>query len=125
MPVPWEALIPCGLLVAMFGVTGNLFSAAKFLTNDGKAPRYNIDTWESMMMERDRRLTGSLRGQSVSTICVSERLLTSTFFLPILFPPPALVPTLCPAPIFAIPQTEPIAPKAFATNSIWETERIH
>ncbi|WVQ72224.1 hypothetical protein IAR50_001773 [Cryptococcus sp. DSM 104548] len=85
MPVPWEALIPCGLLVAMFGVTGNLFSAAKFLTNDGKAPRYNVDTWEAMMMERDKRLTGSLRGQS----------------------------------------TEPIAPKAFATNSIWETERIH
>jgi hypothetical protein len=28
-------------------------------------PRYNIDSWESMMMERDRRLTGSHRGQSV------------------------------------------------------------
>jgi hypothetical protein len=28
-------------------------------------PRYGLDTWEEMMMERDRRLTGSARGQSV------------------------------------------------------------
>lgn len=29
-------------------------------------PRYNVDAWDQMMMERDRRLTGSARGQSVS-----------------------------------------------------------
>ncbi|WVN87599.1 uncharacterized protein L203_102782 [Cryptococcus depauperatus CBS 7841] len=85
MPVPWEALIPCGLLVAMFGVTGNLFSAAKFMTNDGKPPRYGIDPWDEMMMSRDKRLTGSHRGQS----------------------------------------TNPIAPKEFNTNSVWQTEKIH
>lgn len=28
--------------------------------------RHTLDTWEENMMERDRRLTGSLRGQSVS-----------------------------------------------------------
>lgn len=28
-------------------------------------PRWNIDDWDAMMMERDRRLTGSLRGQRV------------------------------------------------------------
>lgn len=28
-------------------------------------PRYNIDNWEEMMMERDRRLTGHRRGQRV------------------------------------------------------------
>ncbi|WVR03094.1 hypothetical protein IAU60_000083 [Kwoniella sp. DSM 27419] len=85
MPVPWEALIPFGLLTVMFGATGTLFNTAKRLTNDGKPPRYNCDSWETMMMERDRRLTGSLRGQS----------------------------------------TDPIAPKGFATNSIWDTERVH
>ncbi|KAK6904672.1 hypothetical protein V866_004483 [Kwoniella sp. B9012] len=85
MPVPWEALIPFGLLTVMFGATGTLFNTAKRLTNDGKPPRYNLDSWETMMMERDRRLTGSLRGQS----------------------------------------TDPIAPKEFATNSVWDTERVH
>ncbi|KAL8291805.1 hypothetical protein RQP46_002063 [Phenoliferia psychrophenolica] len=84
MPVPFEALIPFGLLTVCFAATGTLFSAAKRLTNDGKPVRYGLDTWEENMMERDRRLTGSLRGQS----------------------------------------TEPIAPAAFATNSVWETEKV-
>ncbi|KDE05813.1 hypothetical protein MVLG_03902 [Microbotryum lychnidis-dioicae p1A1 Lamole] len=84
MPVPFEALIPFGLLTVMFAATGTLFSAARRMTNDGKPARHTLDTWEVNMMERDRRLTGSLRGQS----------------------------------------TEPKAPKAFATNSVWETEKI-
>ncbi|KWU45705.1 hypothetical protein RHOSPDRAFT_32630 [Rhodotorula sp. JG-1b] len=83
-PVPYEALIPFGLLTVMFAVTGTGFSAAKRLTNDGKPTRHTLDQWEDSMMERDRRLTGSLRGQS----------------------------------------TEPIAPKAFATNSVWQTEKV-
>ncbi|KAI9633265.1 uncharacterized protein MKK02DRAFT_39243 [Dioszegia hungarica] len=109
MPVPFEALLPFALLTVCFGATGTLFSIAKRATNDGKVgyffeeyeenqwelarrrnsmnlpPRYHIDSWETMMMERDRRLTGSLRGQS----------------------------------------TNPTAPKEFATNSVWETERVH
>ncbi|KAM0751594.1 hypothetical protein T439DRAFT_214048 [Meredithblackwellia eburnea MCA 4105] len=84
MPVPFEALIPFGLLTVMFAATGTLFSAAKRLTNDGKPTRYGLDTWDENMMERDRRLTGSLRGQA----------------------------------------TDPVAPKAFATNSVWETETV-
>ncbi|KAH8083644.1 hypothetical protein HD553DRAFT_312848 [Filobasidium floriforme] len=66
MPVPWEALIPFGLLTAMFGITGTGFNVAKRLTNDGKPPRYNLDHWDQMMMARDERLTGSWRGQTVS-----------------------------------------------------------
>ncbi|CEQ39317.1 SPOSA6832_00831, partial [Sporobolomyces salmonicolor] len=68
----------------MFAVTGTGFSALKRAVNDGKPVRHTLDTWEENMMERDRRLTGSLRGQS----------------------------------------TEPIAPKTFATNSIWQTEKV-
>ncbi|GAA6043035.1 hypothetical protein JCM8097_005125 [Rhodosporidiobolus ruineniae] len=84
MPVPFEALIPFGLLTVMFAVTGTGFSAARRITNDGKPTRHTLDTWEERMMERDKRLTGSLRGQS----------------------------------------TEPLAPKSFATNSIWQTEKV-
>ncbi len=36
MPVPWETLMPMGLVVVLFGVTGTGFNVAKRLTNDGK-----------------------------------------------------------------------------------------
>ncbi|KZV97277.1 small secreted protein [Exidia glandulosa HHB12029] len=64
MPVPWEALIPFGLLTVMFGAAGTLYGGAQRLQNQGKLPRYGIDRWDEMMMERDRRLTGHFRGQS-------------------------------------------------------------
>jgi hypothetical protein len=43
MPVPWEAFIPMGLVVVMFGVTGTGFNVAKRMTNDGKVRVMNID----------------------------------------------------------------------------------
>ncbi|UZJ51571.1 hypothetical protein CBS101457_000891 [Exobasidium rhododendri] len=84
MPVPWEAFIPMGLVVVMFGVTGTGFNVAKRMTNDGKPLRYDVDNWDRLMMQRDERLTGSFRGQA----------------------------------------TNPIAPKEFATNSAWSTEKV-
>ncbi|KAF9527962.1 small secreted protein [Crepidotus variabilis] len=84
MPVPWEALIPFGLLTAMFGAAGTLMNVSQRAQNDGKAPRYKLDSWEESMMERDRRLTGSKRGQS----------------------------------------TNPLAPKEFSLNSVWQTENL-
>ncbi|KIJ57020.1 hypothetical protein M422DRAFT_218872 [Sphaerobolus stellatus SS14] len=66
MPVPWEALIPFGLLTSMFGITGTLMNVVKRAANDGKPPRYGLDAWDELLMERDRRLTGSRRGQSTA-----------------------------------------------------------
>ncbi|KAH7887475.1 NADH dehydrogenase 1 alpha subcomplex [Phlebopus sp. FC_14] len=63
MPVPWEALIPFGLLTTMFAAAGTLFNTSKLAQNQGKPLRYNIDAWDEMMMERDRQLTGHFRGQ--------------------------------------------------------------
>lgn len=88
-----------GLLTGMYAVTGTLFSVVKRGENDGKVcplslrdaykllkyckiqpPRYNLEAWDDMMMERDRRLTGSVRGQTVRRLpsyvhsrCSSER----------------------------------------------------
>ncbi|KFH40956.1 hypothetical protein ACRE_083290 [Hapsidospora chrysogenum ATCC 11550] len=59
MPVPFEALLPYGIMIAMFGVTGTGLAFIRQYQNDGKNPRYSVDTWD----KRDRRLTGSLRGQ--------------------------------------------------------------
>ncbi|KAF7789356.1 hypothetical protein EIP86_000300 [Pleurotus ostreatoroseus] len=64
MPVPWEAMIPFGLVTAMFAAAGTLFNVSKRAQNQGKPPRYHIDAWDSMMMDRDKRLTGHERGQS-------------------------------------------------------------
>ncbi|KIY51653.1 small secreted protein [Fistulina hepatica ATCC 64428] len=83
MPVPWEALLPCAILTAMFGVAGNLIHNSARFQNQGKNPRYNLDKWDEMMMTRDERLTGHPRGQA----------------------------------------TDPVAPPAFATNSVWTVER--
>ncbi|EAU82707.1 hypothetical protein CC1G_08864 [Coprinopsis cinerea okayama7 len=68
MPVPWEALIPFGLLTAMFGTAGTLFNISTRAQNEGLPPRYNLDKWESLMMERDKRLTGTKRGQTANPI---------------------------------------------------------
>ncbi|OJJ40639.1 hypothetical protein ASPWEDRAFT_224020 [Aspergillus wentii DTO 134E9] len=64
MGVPFEALIPYGIIVGMFGVTGVGLTAVKYLSNDGKKARWNRDLWDRNMMERDQRITGAFRAQS-------------------------------------------------------------
>jgi hypothetical protein len=63
MPIPFETLLPYGIMIAMFGVTGTGLAALKSYQNEGRNPRYSLDQWDKQMMERDRRLTGNLRGQ--------------------------------------------------------------
>ncbi|KAG0226368.1 hypothetical protein BGW41_004222 [Actinomortierella wolfii] len=64
MPVPFEALIPLGIITVMFGASGGLFNMLKTSVNEGQPPRYGLDRWDRAMMERDFRLTGTKRGQS-------------------------------------------------------------
>ncbi|TFK29026.1 hypothetical protein FA15DRAFT_457201 [Coprinopsis marcescibilis] len=71
MPVPWEALIPFGLLTAMFGTAGTLLNLSTRAQNEGKPPRFNLDKWEENMMQRDTRLTGTKRGQTANPIAPS------------------------------------------------------
>ncbi|KAG9000617.1 hypothetical protein FRB94_009574 [Tulasnella sp. JGI-2019a] len=80
MPVPWEALIPFGLLTTMFAVTGTGFSMVRRGANDGKPPRYGLDEWDEMLMERDKRLTGSLRGQKSDTTPPENFSTSSTWY---------------------------------------------
>ncbi|XEV04103.1 hypothetical protein FSHL1_009390 [Fusarium sambucinum] len=79
MPVPFEALLPYAIMIGMFGISGTGLAVIKNIQNEGKRPRYSVDhkvrynpemsavrrilTKESVM-ERDRRLTGTLRGQT-------------------------------------------------------------
>ncbi|KAL2814715.1 hypothetical protein BDW59DRAFT_176362 [Aspergillus cavernicola] len=66
MGLPFEALLPYGIVVVMFGVTGAGLSVVKKFANEGKKARWNRDLWDRQMMDRDYRLTGTLRGQSTA-----------------------------------------------------------
>ncbi|KAI8448809.1 hypothetical protein BY996DRAFT_4590514, partial [Phakopsora pachyrhizi] len=72
VPVPWEAFIPIGLLTVCFGCTGTLLNATRRFQNDGKPPMYGLDAWDERMLERNRRLTGSTRGQTDELIAPQE-----------------------------------------------------
>ncbi|KAF9478649.1 small secreted protein [Pholiota conissans] len=72
MPVPWEALIPFGLLTAMFGAAGTLANVSMRAQNQGKPPRYSVDNWDTMMMDRDKLLTGHKRGQVANAVAPPE-----------------------------------------------------
>ncbi|KAJ5720737.1 uncharacterized protein N7483_008671 [Penicillium malachiteum] len=68
MGVPFEALLPYGIIISMFGVTGAGLWVSKRFMNEGKKNRWNSDLWDRQMMERDLRITGSMRGQSSNHI---------------------------------------------------------
>ena len=48
----------------MFVVSGVGLGAIRQYNNGGKKPRYGVGYWDTCMMDRDRRLTGYLRGQT-------------------------------------------------------------
>ncbi|KAF2674906.1 hypothetical protein BT63DRAFT_449897 [Microthyrium microscopicum] len=81
MGIPFETFIPYALMFGLTVFTGVSMTGIKTMQSGGKWPRYNIDRWDqqskpgsvndvnyqlmrSVVMDRDRRLTGYLRGQS-------------------------------------------------------------
>ncbi|KAF5321632.1 hypothetical protein D9619_000243 [Psilocybe cf. subviscida] len=72
MPVPWEALIPFGLLTAMFGTAGTLLGGIQRAQNLGKPARWGVDNWDEAMMARDKLLTGHKRGQTSDAVAPPE-----------------------------------------------------
>ncbi|CAG8904690.1 unnamed protein product [Penicillium egyptiacum] len=46
MGVPFEALLPYGIIMTMFGVTGYGLHYVKRFANDGKKARWNRDLWD-------------------------------------------------------------------------------
>jgi hypothetical protein len=52
MPIPFETLLPYGIMIAMFGVTGTGLAALKSYQNEGRNPRYSLDQWDKVRMLR-------------------------------------------------------------------------
>ncbi|GAB1315965.1 hypothetical protein MFIFM68171_06175 [Madurella fahalii] len=46
MPVPFETLIPYGIIIAMFGVSGAGLNKIKNMQSGGKRHRWSIDQWD-------------------------------------------------------------------------------
>ncbi|EMR90724.1 putative small secreted protein [Botrytis cinerea BcDW1] len=58
MGVPFEALLPYGIMLAMFGITGAGMSGVRALQNGGKRARHSVDAWDrqSNLYPRDSTL---------------------------------------------------------------------
>ncbi|KAI0908264.1 hypothetical protein F4823DRAFT_564034 [Ustulina deusta] len=56
MPVPFEALIPYGIVLAMFGATGAGLSKLRHWQNGHKRPRRSLDQWDRQSANLERRL---------------------------------------------------------------------
>ncbi|KAL1959313.1 hypothetical protein VTO42DRAFT_2500 [Malbranchea cinnamomea] len=52
MPVPFEALIPYGLIIGFMGVTGIGLQTLRYISNDYKMPRRGIDAWDRVPSEQ-------------------------------------------------------------------------
>ncbi|KAI8994934.1 hypothetical protein BDB01DRAFT_774651 [Pilobolus umbonatus] len=81
MPVPFESLLPFALITGFFGVIGTGLNISRHYSNDRKPGRYGLDTWDKQMLERDRRLTGSTRGQTSEPIAPEGFSINSVWYL--------------------------------------------
>ncbi|KAK9479187.1 hypothetical protein V1514DRAFT_328703 [Lipomyces japonicus] len=62
--IPFEALLPYGVIITMVVVAATGSTVFSTLKNDGKKQRLNKDDWDRLMIERDLRLTGRFRAQT-------------------------------------------------------------
>ncbi|KAK6362962.1 hypothetical protein TWF730_000411 [Orbilia blumenaviensis] len=46
MPVPWETILPFGLVVAMFTISGAGMSTVSYIAEGYKPRRFNTDIWD-------------------------------------------------------------------------------
>ncbi|EKG13458.1 General substrate transporter [Macrophomina phaseolina MS6] len=46
MPVPFEALLPYGIMLGFFGLSGAGMAKLRTLQNGGKRGRHSVDAWD-------------------------------------------------------------------------------
>lgn len=68
MPVPFEGLIPYAIMTAFFGLAGHGVGYISYWDNGWKNERYNLDEFDTKMMQRDFLLTGTKRGQTSESV---------------------------------------------------------
>ncbi|KAJ3373922.1 Kinesin-like protein kif3a [Allomyces arbusculus] len=73
MPVPFEAILPLGIIATMFMVGGAGVGALQRISTQGKPQRINLDDWDRAFMARNERLTGHKYGQSAEAVKVVVR----------------------------------------------------
>ena len=79
--IPVQSLLPLGIITGAL-VAGSLANEyIKKWANDGVQPRFSLDIYEKMLMERDRRLVGDFIKQSDSLDAPPEFTTNSKSFL--------------------------------------------
>lgn len=68
MPVPFEGLLPYGVMTAFFGLAGYGVGFIRYWDNGWKNDRWDLDQFDHKMMERDFLLTGTKRGQTSDAV---------------------------------------------------------
>uniref|UniRef100_A0A1X7TN61 NADH dehydrogenase [ubiquinone] 1 alpha subcomplex subunit 1 n=1 Tax=Amphimedon queenslandica TaxID=400682 RepID=A0A1X7TN61_AMPQE len=62
----WPEALPGFIIIAgCFTLTGIIFRGVDKWMNNGRPRRYNLDSWDRSMMQRDKRLTGSNKQQAL------------------------------------------------------------
>lgn len=79
--IPYEALLPYGVMFSLLTICGGGLSALHFYRNDYKRDRWNLDSFDTALIERDYRLTGSYRGQSNKVVAPENFKLNSIWKL--------------------------------------------
>ncbi|KAI9220636.1 hypothetical protein BC828DRAFT_348100 [Blastocladiella britannica] len=81
MPVPFEALLPLGIIAGMFALGGAGINALQRISTLGKPQRLNLDHWDRALMGRNQRLTGHPYGQSDNVVAPDEFSRSSPVFI--------------------------------------------
>ncbi|KAJ1962032.1 hypothetical protein GGI12_002893 [Dipsacomyces acuminosporus] len=79
MPLPFESIVPFAIISGMFVATSLGIRYAHTQRNEGKSVRYSLDDWDRKMMNRDKQLTGTLRGQVDNPIAPPEFKINSSW----------------------------------------------
>lgn len=66
--IPFEALLPYGVMLGLLTVCGGGMSALHFIRGGGRRDLWNVDAFDRALQERDMRLVNKPRDQSDSPI---------------------------------------------------------
>ncbi|KAK9459098.1 putative NIMM subunit of mitochondrial NADH:ubiquinone oxidoreductase [Lipomyces oligophaga] len=79
--IPFEALMPYGVILVMFCVAGGGMALGNSIAERGHRRHVHLDPFDKLMRERDLRLTGLHREQLQKAIAHPEFGVSSTYKL--------------------------------------------
>ncbi|KAG5355306.1 hypothetical protein CJU90_4343 [Yarrowia sp. C11] len=72
MAIPFEALLPYGIIFGLLTAGGGAMQVLHVYRNGGVRDRFAVDQWDTQMMERDLRLNGGQGRKQVDQAVAPE-----------------------------------------------------